>query len=69
LVQEGDTEVASIAHQALALPLVPEFLTPIVYLVPLQLFTYWLALDQGRNPDLFRLDDPQHQAARTHYTL
>ena len=52
-----------------ALPRVSEALSPIVYLVPLQLFTYWLALDRGRNPDTFRLDDPAHLAAREHYSL
>ena len=69
LVQEGDNELSNIANTTLALPVVPESLTPIVYLVPLHLFTYWLALDRGRNPDLFRLDDPRHQAARKHYNL
>ena len=44
-------------------------LTPIVYLVPLQLFTYWLAVRDGRNPDTFRLQDPAHLAARERYTL
>lgn len=69
LVQEGDTDMASVADLSVALPAVPEFLTPIVYLVPLQLFTYWLAIERGRNPDVFRLDDPLRQAARSHYTL
>lgn len=69
LVQQGDEEMSTIADVSLALPQAPEFLTPMLYLVPLQLFTYWLALDRGRNPDLFRLDDPKHQVARTHYKL
>ncbi len=41
-----------------------EVLTPIVYLVPLQLFTYWLALRTGQTPDTFRLNNPVHKAAR-----
>jgi glucosamine--fructose-6-phosphate aminotransferase (isomerizing) len=69
LVEAGDGTMSRVADIAIELPSVPEFLTPIVYLVPLQLFTYWLALDRGRNPDVFRLDDPRHQAARTHYQL
>ncbi|MEE9198664.1 MAG: SIS domain-containing protein, partial [Dehalococcoidia bacterium] len=69
LVQEGDTEMTGVVDKALTLPPVPEFLTPIVYLVPLQILTYWLALGAGRNPDTFRLDDPQHQAAGAHYSL
>ncbi|MEE9593491.1 MAG: SIS domain-containing protein, partial [Thermoplasmata archaeon] len=63
LVQDGDNEMASVADRHLSLPSVTEFLTPIAYLVPLQLFTYWLALERGCNPDTFRLDDPKHAAA------
>jgi glucosamine--fructose-6-phosphate aminotransferase (isomerizing) len=69
LVEQGDGAMARVADVAIELPAMPEFLTPLVYLVPLQLFTYWLALDRGRNPDVFRLDDTRHQAARKHYQL
>ena len=69
LVEEGDGEMSSVADAVVALPKVSEALSPIVYLVPLQLFTYWLALDRSRNPDTFRLDDPAHLAAREHYSL
>ncbi len=69
LVQKGDGEMSSVADVVVTLPKVSEALSPIVYLVPLQLFTYWLALDRGRNPDTFRLDDPAHLAAREHYSL
>ena len=69
LVEEGDGEMSSVADAVVTMPKVSEALSPIVYLVPLQLFTYWLALDRGRNPDTFRLDDPSHLAAREHYSL
>ncbi len=69
LVEEGDDGMAGVADAVIALPRTPEELSPIVYLAPLQLFTYWLALDRGRNPDTFRLDDPAHLAAREHYSL
>ena len=69
LVQERDKDMSAIADSTVPLPAIPEFLTPIVYLIPLQLFTYWLALDRGRNPDVFRLDDSRHLAARNHYQL
>ena len=69
LVSEGDEDMASVADSVIRLPGVVEALSPIVYLVPLQLFTYWLALERGRNPDTFRLDDPTHLAAREHYSL
>ncbi len=69
LVAEGDEEMAALADHSVRLPSVTEALSPIVYVAPLQLFTYWLALDRGRNPDTFRLDDPTHVAAREHYSL
>ena len=69
LVSEGDGDMASVADNVIRLPGVVEALSPIVYLAPLQLFTYWLALERGRNPDTFRLDDPTHLAAREHYSL
>ena len=69
LVAEGDEEMTSVADATVALPRVSEALSPIVYVVPLQLFTCWLALHRGRNPDTFRLDDPSHLAAREHYSL
>lgn len=69
LVSERDEDMASVADNVVRLPGVVESLSPIIYLVPLQLFTYWLALERGRNPDTFRLDDPTHLAAREHYSL
>ena len=66
LVREGDGEMASIADHSIFLPEVPEFLTPVVYLVPLHLFTYWLAMEMGRNPDMFRRHEPRHAAAFQH---
>ncbi len=68
IVQRGD-QIASLADLAVYMPETPEPLTPIVFLVPLQLFTYWLALELKRNPDTFRLDDPSHRAAREKYRL
>lgn len=64
LVEGEDPEISRLVHTAISLPAVPEALTPIVYLVPLQLFTYWLALRAGQNPDTFRLNNPVHMAAR-----
>ena len=69
LIEEGDSEIGALAATALSLPRTCEALTPITYLVPLQLFTYWLAVESGSNPDTFRLDDPVHNAARHHYQL
>ena len=65
----SDSNLTEVVDDVIELPVVPEILEPIVYLVPLQLFTYWLAVSLKRNPDVFRLDDPKRQAARKLYTL
>jgi glutamine---fructose-6-phosphate transaminase (isomerizing) len=69
LVEDGDSQISSRVDTAISLRPMPEALTPIAYLIPLQLFTYWLAIETKRNPDIFRLDDPMHQAARKKYQL
>ena len=51
---------------------IPECLSeimPIASVIPLQLFTYHLALARGTHPDLFQQDVPGQAAARVHYDL
>jgi glutamine---fructose-6-phosphate transaminase (isomerizing) len=48
---------------ALTVPEVPEPFSALSCLVPLQLFTYHLALARGTNPDSFRVDDPRFARA------
>ncbi|MEE9325227.1 MAG: SIS domain-containing protein [Dehalococcoidia bacterium] len=67
IAQKEDAGLSSIADDLLAMPPVQEPLSPIIYLVPLQLFTYWLAVELGCNPDTFRWDNPRYHAARQHY--
>ena len=69
LAPETDRHALARADAPISLPEVPAALTPIAYLAPLQLMAYWLAVRRGVNPDLFRLDDPAHLAAREHYSL
>lgn len=69
LVQEGDEELASLATEVTLLPEVAEIWSPFVYVLPLQLFTYYLALAKGCQPDLFRRDDPAFARAHSHYVL
>ena len=69
IVQADDSRTSGRVDNAIPMPTTPEALTPMVYLAPLQLFTYWLAVELGTNPDAFRLDDPAHRAAKEHYTL
>ena len=69
IVQAGDETRSLLVDTAITVPAVSELLSPIVYLVPLQLYTYWMALELGHNPDTFRLDDPLHMSAKEHYQL
>jgi glutamine---fructose-6-phosphate transaminase (isomerizing) len=46
-----------------------EALSPFSLLLSLQLFTYWLAVKRGCNPDLAHRDDPRHLKAATHYEM
>jgi glucosamine--fructose-6-phosphate aminotransferase (isomerizing) len=55
------------AEQILVVPETAEWLTPFVHLVPLQLLTYFLALERGLNPDTGRQDQAAHAAASRHY--
>lgn len=54
------------AHRLL-MPDLPEILSPIPYVVPLQLFSYFLAAGKGINPDLIHRDDERYRAARARY--
>lgn len=54
------------AHRLL-LPDVPEVLSPIAAVVPLQLFSYFLAVGKGLDPDLIHRDDERYRAARAAY--
>ena len=69
LVQEGDEELSSLATASFAMRPLPELWSPLAAVVPLQLFTYHLALHRGKHPDLFQQDNPRQAAARTHYGL
>ena len=69
LVQEGDAALSGLTTQSFAMPTVPEFWSPLVYVLPLQLFTYYLAVARDAHPDLFQQNNPRQAAARRHYEL
>jgi glutamine---fructose-6-phosphate transaminase (isomerizing) len=48
---EGDREVAEIADDIVTVPRMSEIIYPFVMIVPLQLFSYYAALELGRNVD------------------
>ena len=65
----GDDELTDAGARIFPLPDTPSYVTPITSVVPLQLFTYHLALARGTHPDLFQQDIPGQAAARVHYDL
>jgi len=55
LCEEGDEEIKRLADDFIEIPKgVPEILSPILYVIPLQLFAYYMALERGHNPDMPR---------------
>ncbi|MFN0180791.1 MAG: glutamine--fructose-6-phosphate transaminase (isomerizing) [Gemmatimonadales bacterium] len=51
LVTEGDTEIGKLAEETFTLPKTHDLLTPILASVPLQLFSYYVAVLRGCNVD------------------
>ena len=51
LVNPGDRRVASEAEHVIEVPCVPEWLSPMVNIVPLQLLAYWIARKRGADVD------------------
>ena len=51
---EGNTELEKIADDVLYIPKTLEMLSPILTVIPLQLFAYYMSLLRGNNPDMPR---------------
>jgi glutamine---fructose-6-phosphate transaminase (isomerizing) len=59
IVGEGDRELAALAAETIEIADVPELMSPILAVVPLQLFAYHLAVDTGTDPDTLRGHEPR----------
>jgi glucosamine--fructose-6-phosphate aminotransferase (isomerizing) len=55
------------AEDVLIVPECGEWLSAFVHLVPLQLLTYYLAVERGTNPDTGRMEQLGHSKASKHY--
>lgn len=69
LAEEGDAALGEEADHVLWFPPLPELLSPLVYVLPLQLFAYYGAVVRGANPDTLRTDDPVFDRMRSLYQL
>ncbi len=55
VVDEQDGEITSLSDEKIILPPgIPSLLTPIVYIIPLQLFAYYMSVRKGYDPDFPR---------------
>lgn len=54
IVNEGDTQISSLADHVLEVPEMPECLTPIITSIPLQLLSYYIAVNKGKDVDMPR---------------
>jgi glucosamine--fructose-6-phosphate aminotransferase (isomerizing) len=55
VIEEGDADIKSLADDYIEVPKgIPSILSPIAYIVPLQLLAYYVALERGLNPDMPR---------------
>ncbi|HUK49586.1 MAG TPA: glutamine--fructose-6-phosphate transaminase (isomerizing) [Terriglobales bacterium] len=55
IVEEGDGQISSLSDETLSMPNgIPSMLTPIVYIIPMQLFAYHMAVRKGYDPDFPR---------------
>jgi glucosamine--fructose-6-phosphate aminotransferase (isomerizing) len=58
VIEEGDEEVKKLTDDYIEVPKgIPEVLSPIPFVVPLQLLAYYMAVERGHNPDT-----PRHLA-------
>lgn len=55
IIEEGDEEVKQLSDDYIEVPNgIPEVLSPIPFIVPLQLLAYYVAVEKGLNPDMPR---------------
>jgi len=52
IVEEGDTKIKALTDDYIEVVKdIPEFLSPIMCVIPLQLFAYYMAVERGLDPD------------------
>ncbi len=52
IIEEGDEQIKSISDDFIEMPKgIPSIMTPVAYVVPLQLMAYYMAVEKGYDPD------------------
>ncbi len=69
IVQEGSSVDPDLFHWAFRTPRTLEALAPLVNIVPLQLLSYYIAVEKGHDPDEARRSDAKFREAKARYAL
>jgi glucosamine 6-phosphate synthetase-like amidotransferase/phosphosugar isomerase protein len=59
----GSPVAATANATVFALPELPEMLSPLLAVVPMQMLAYTMAVLRGTHPDTFRRNDPRYKEA------
>jgi len=51
VIEEGDEKLKGILDDSIEMPVGSNLLTPLIYIIPMQLFAYWVAVEKGLDPD------------------
>jgi glucosamine--fructose-6-phosphate aminotransferase (isomerizing) len=51
VIEEGDEKLKGILDDSIEMPVGSNLLTPLTYIIPMQLFAYWVAVEKGLDPD------------------
>lgn len=62
-VTDSDKEITKEAEHTIEIPTCDEYLSPLISIVPLQLFAYFFADKHGVNPDMTREEDARYRRA------
>ena len=69
VVGPGQEALADACDDSLQMPSIAELLSPILFAVPAQLLSYYLAVERGVNPDLLHRHEKKYLEARASYVL
>lgn len=64
IVEEDDSEISKISTETIKIPYnIRETFTPMLYIIPLQMLTYQIAVNNGYLPDTLKREDPNYLKA------
>ena len=64
IVKEGDKEMTEMCKDTVQIPVVDEQLSPFLSIIPLYLYSYYMSLERGINPDYIHYLTPAYWNAR-----